>query len=65
MTSGIRGLIRDGKTHQIDNDIARGGADGMISMDNSIVGLYKAGKISKETALDYCDNLETVKRKLN
>ena len=64
-TSGIRGLIRDGKTHQIDNDIARGGADGMISMDNSIVGLYKAGKISKETALDYCDNLETVKRKLN
>lgn len=64
MTSGIRGLIRDGKTHQIDNDIARGSADGMISMDNSIVALYKAGRITKETALDYCDNLETTRRKL-
>lgn len=64
MNSAIRSLIRDSKTHQIDNAIAAGGADGMISMDKSILELYQAGKISKETALESSDNYEQMQRRI-
>ena len=36
----------------------------MISMDNSLLNLYKAGRITKETALEYATNPEMLKRKL-
>ena len=63
--SAIRSLIREGKVHQIDNAIAAGGRDeGMISMDQSILSLYKAGKITEETALNYADNPEQLRRRL-
>ena len=64
MNNAIRSLIRDNKTHQIDNAIAAGGAEGMISMDQSILALYKAGKITMETALEYSDNPEQLRRRL-
>ena len=64
MNSAIRSLIRDGKTHQLMGAIASGSEEGMITMDQSIVELYRAGKISKETALDYADNAEQMKRLL-
>ncbi|MBQ8390899.1 MAG: PilT/PilU family type 4a pilus ATPase [Oscillibacter sp.] len=56
MNSAIHGLIRDNKNHQIDNAIAAGKAEGMISMDQSILALYRAGTITKETALDHADH---------
>ena len=40
MNSAIRSLIRDSKTHQIDNVIASGSGEGMMTMDNSILALY-------------------------
>ena len=64
MNAAIRSLIRDGKTHQIDNAIASGGGEGMIAMDQSILALYRAGHISLETALDYSDNPEQLRRRL-
>lgn len=64
MNNAIRSLIRDNKTHQIDNAITAGGAEGMVSMDQSILALCKAGKISVETALEYSDNPEQLKRRL-
>ena len=63
-TSAIRSLIRDNKCYQIDNAIASGAAEGMISMDQSILALYRAGHITKETALDYSDHPEQLKRQL-
>ena len=60
--SAVRSLIRDNKNHQIDNVIAAGGKEGMISMDQSILALYQAGKITKETALHYADHPEQMKR---
>ena len=63
-TSAIRSLIRDSKTHQIDNAIATGSSLGMVTMDQSIVALYKAGRISKQTAIDYSSDPEQVKRRL-
>ena len=64
MNSAIRGLIRDNKNHQIDNVIAAGKAEGMISMDQSILSLYREGIITKETALDYADHPEQMRRQL-
>ena len=64
MTNAVKSMIRDNKTHQINNVIAAGAADGMISMNQSILGLYKQGLITKETALEYCDNPEQLQRLL-
>lgn len=64
MTPAVRSLIRDSKTHQIDNAIASGAADGMISMDQSIYALFKAGRISADTALAHSVNPEQMKRRI-
>ena len=65
MTNAVRSMIRDGKNHQIPGVIASGAADGMISMDQSILKLYRAGRISRETALEYADNPEQMLRRLS
>lgn len=64
MTSAVRSMIRDSKNHQIPAAIASGSGDGMISMDQSILNLFKAGVITKETALGYADNPEQMQRRL-
>jgi twitching motility protein PilT len=50
-TDAVRNLVREGSTHQLSTMIEAGAAHGMISMDRALVGLYKRGKISRETAL--------------
>lgn len=62
MNSAIRGLIRDNKTHQINNAIAAGAREGMMTMDQSILALYKEGKISAETAVSFASNADQMKR---
>ena len=37
-------MIRDGKIHQIDSGIYAGAKDGMMSMDSSIIELYRKGQ---------------------
>lgn len=64
MTSAVRNMIRDSKNHMIPGTIAAGGAEGMISMDQSILQLYQAGRISRQTALSYADNQEQMLRRL-
>lgn len=64
VNSAIRSLIRENKTHQLDNAIASSGSEGMITMDQSILALAKAGSISPETAEAYADNPEQLKRRL-
>ena len=62
--SAIRSLIRDSKSHQINGVIAAGGQEGMISMDQAIWEAWKAGRITRQTALDYADNPEQMLRRL-
>ena len=62
--SAIRSMIRENKNHQINNVIAAGREEGMITMDQSILALYRAGMISKETALDHADHPEQMNRQL-
>ena len=64
MNNAIRSLIRDNKTHQIDNAIAAGSGEGMIAMDQSILTLYKEGRITKETAMVFSDNPEQMRRRI-
>ncbi|MCM1440743.1 MAG: PilT/PilU family type 4a pilus ATPase, partial [Roseburia sp.] len=64
VNNAIRSLIRDSKTHQIDNAIAAGGGEGMITMDQSLLGLYKAGRITADTALSVADNPEQLRRRM-
>jgi len=65
VNSAIRNLIREGKTHQLDNVIFSGGSEGMISMDSDLFRLYSEGVISKETARMYSTNLESMEKRLN
>jgi len=65
VNSAIRSMIRDNKTHQINNAIAAGAGEGMISMDHAIQQLYHKGLITRETALEYADNPEQLQRGLN
>ena len=65
LNSAVRSLIRDNKNHQIDNIIASGVREGMCSMDRAIGQLYQCGKITRETALEYADNPEQLKRQLD
>lgn len=64
VNSAIRNLIREGKTHQLDNVIFSGSSEGMISMDSDLLRLYREGVISKETARIYSTNLELMDKKL-
>ena len=64
VTPAIRNMIRDNKVHQIEGLIYSSAKDDMISMDNSLLGLYKEGKITKDTALKYATNPEMLGKKI-
>jgi twitching motility protein PilT len=63
-TPAVRNLIREGKTHQIYSAMQAGGRYGMQTMDMSLAGLVKAGRVSMELALERCANQEDLKRLL-
>lgn len=63
--TALKNLIREGKTHQIQNLIQTGAKAGMVTMDYSISNLYRKGIISRETALEYCVDKEMLDRYLN
>lgn len=64
INSAIRSMIREAKTHQIDSVIQTYASEGMLSMDASIVALYRKGRISADTALKFAMNPEAVERRL-
>ncbi|HXW58400.1 MAG TPA: type IV pilus twitching motility protein PilT [Solirubrobacteraceae bacterium] len=49
-TPAVRNLIREGKTHQIYSVLQTGMAAGMQTMDASLAGLVRAGKITQQMA---------------
>ncbi len=65
VNSAIRNMIREAKVHQIDNAIFTSGAQGMVTMDNDLLRLYKSGTITRETALTYCTNVENMSKKID
>lgn len=61
-TPAIRNLIREDKIFQIDTSIQTGSKHGMQTMDASLLNLYTAGKISKETAMIHAIDQEQIKK---
>ena len=49
----IRNLIREGKTHQIQNVLQTGRAQGMCTMDDALQELLGQGEITRETAVKH------------
>ncbi len=64
VNNAIRTQIRENKIHQIPNSIASGKNMGMITMDDSILELYKNGIISKENAILYASNPDILSKKM-
>ena len=64
MTPAISNMIRDNKVHQIDGIIYTSAREDMISMDNSLLNLYRKGIITQETVIQYCTNPEMTRKKL-
>ena len=53
-TGATRSLIRRGDDHQLRSSIETGRADGMMTMEQSLAELVRAGRISRETAFAHC-----------
>lgn len=64
LNTAVRSMIRDGRIHQIDSVIQTSGGEGMVSMDESLLRLHRAGRITAETALRCAMNPEQVQKKL-
>ena len=60
----IQNMIRDGRTHQIDNVIFGGSDKNMISMDGELQRLVREGKVSREMAILYAANPETLSKRI-
>lgn len=54
--TGVRNIIRTGKTEQLLNSMLMGSGDGMNCMDRHLRSLYEQGDISFDTALSYAHN---------
>ena len=59
-----RNLIRRGDDHQLRGHIETGRADGMLTMEQSLVELVQARRISRETALAHCYHPDDLRRYL-
>lgn len=60
----IANLIREGKTTQITNMMQLGSSEGMVTMDQYLLSLYKNGKIDQQSLLKFCVDANEVRRLL-
>ena len=63
-TTAIANMIREDKLHQLESAMQAGAADGMCTMDGSLMKLWREGKITKDTALLSCVNYENMVKRL-
>ena len=64
VTPAIRNMIRENKVPQIEAQVYSAAKEDTISMDNSLLALYKQGRISRDTALKYATNPDMLGKKL-
>jgi twitching motility protein PilT len=64
MTPAIANLIRERKTNRILSSVQTGSKMGMITMDQYLLNLVKAGKITAETAIYRSHHPEDVRQKI-
>jgi twitching motility protein PilT len=64
VNSAVRNLVREGKSHQLLTVMQTNRKLGMISMDDAILELYRAQKISREMAVQFAQDPETMQMKM-
>ena len=64
VTMFVRYILQDNKVFQIEGVISSSSQNEMRSMDHSLLELYKAGRITRDTALKYALNQEMLRRRL-
>lgn len=65
VTPAVRNMIREAKAHQLQTVIQTGKAHGMISMDASLINLYKGGLLSMDDTVKYSFDREYVRKQLD
>jgi twitching motility protein PilT len=63
-TPAVRNLIRESKSHQIYSVIQTGASHGMQTMDASLAGLVRAGRITRPLAESRAHSVEELRRLL-
>lgn len=63
--TATRAIIREGKTHLIDNMIQTSAESGMVILESSLAYLLREGVISLETAQNYCLRPQVLNKLLN
>lgn len=61
-TPAVRNIIREGKTHQLEAVIQTGADEGMQTMDRTLAGLVKTGKITIDQAKGYAIDVKELER---
>ncbi|MBQ3797323.1 MAG: type IV pilus twitching motility protein PilT [Butyrivibrio sp.] len=64
VNSAVRNLIREGKSYQLLTVMQTNRKMGMISMDDAILELYRAQKISREMAIQFAQDPDTMQMKM-
>jgi twitching motility protein PilT len=49
--AAVRNLVKEGKTHQLRNSLVTGQRDGMVTFEQSLSALVRAGQVSYEDAV--------------
>lgn len=63
-TDAIKNLIRSNKVAQMESTMQGSTQQGMITLFDSLAKLYRGGKISYQTALEYSNNPTEMEKKL-
>ena len=60
--SAVRTVVREAKTHQIDNIIQTSSSDGMVTLEASLAQLVSVGKVRLEIAQNFANRPDEVTR---
>jgi len=63
-TDAVRALVRKSDDHQLRSQISVGRSEGMMTMEQSMADLVRAGRITRETALAHCFRTDDLRRYL-
>lgn len=61
-TDAVRNMIRTNKINQMESTILAGAKDGMITQRDALVKLFREGKISRDSCLEFAENKEDMLR---
>jgi twitching motility protein PilT len=64
MNNAVANMIRENRTHEINNIIETGSEDGMISMNRVLAQLVRRGEVAPETALSATSDRDNLERLL-